>query len=54
MKIKEIQVTESAGFGGQGGLHLVRIRKLAKGEAVPDGAVEVAEDTPEHDWTEEK
>ena len=47
MKIEETRI-HSAGFAGAH--KQKRVRALAKNEAIPEGANEVPEETPETDW----
>jgi len=51
MKIRETRLCP-AGFNF--GAPQVRVRTLDEGEELPEGAVEVPDDTPETDWKNEE
>jgi hypothetical protein len=51
-KVKEVREVPGGGFGGY--RKEVRVRKLEAHEDLPEGAVVVPNDTPEHDWKEEE
>lgn len=53
MRIKETRTSTPRGFGGDVGSPVTetRVRDLAEGETMPEGAVEAPDKTPTSEWS---